>query len=66
MSGKQSRPTTLGDLVRKITNVEPPRPAPDSAPKPKKGEIVSPRDEHGLPYHGDFPNPASDRNRGCF
>lgn len=28
--------------------------------------IVSRRDEKGTPYRGDFPNPASDRNRGCF
>jgi hypothetical protein len=38
-------------------------------PKPKKGEndqVVSRRDERGIPYPGDFPNPASDRTRGCF
>ena len=31
-----------------------------------KDGIVSRRDEKGTPYRGDFPNPASDRNRGCF
>lgn len=31
-----------------------------------KPSIVSRRDERGLPYPGDFPNPASDRTRGCF
>ena len=31
-----------------------------------KSEIISRRDEKGLPYPGDFPNPASDRTRGCF
>ena len=30
------------------------------------GDIVSRRDEKGMPYRGDFPNPASDRTRGCF
>ena len=39
--------------------------------EPKKGEktkdeIISRRDERGTPYPGDFPNPASDRIRGCF
>ena len=38
--------------------------------KSKKGEkkdnIVSRRDERGIPYPVDFPNPASDRTRGCF
>ena len=34
---------------------------------PKRDDgIVSRRDEKGMPYGGDFPNPASDRNRGCF
>jgi hypothetical protein len=28
--------------------------------------IVSRRDERGVPYRGDFPNPASDVIRGCF
>jgi hypothetical protein len=31
-----------------------------------KAGIVSRREERGLPYPGDFPNPASDRTRGCF
>lgn len=43
----------------------------EKAPAPKKEEkgkpdIVSRRDERGTPYPGDFPNPASDRTRGCF
>jgi len=32
----------------------------------KDDGIVSRRDEKGMPYRGDFPNPASDRTRGCF
>lgn len=31
-----------------------------------KDEIINRRDERGTPYPGDFPNPASDRIRGCF
>jgi hypothetical protein len=39
----------------------------DGKEKPGKVEpIVNRRDEKGLPYPGDFPNPASDRTRGCF
>lgn len=43
----------------------------EKSPEPKKSEsekaeIISRRDERGLPYPGDFPNPASDRTRGCF
>lgn len=45
----------------------PPEASPTpTADKPKKDEIVSRRDERGIPYPGDFPNPASDRTRGCF
>jgi hypothetical protein len=32
----------------------------------RKTEIIGRRDERGVPYPGDFPNPASDRTRGCF
>lgn len=42
---------------------------PSPLPKQKKGDtqdIVGRRDERGIPYPGDFPNPASDRTRGCF
>jgi hypothetical protein len=43
----------------------------EKSPEPKRGEsekaeIITRRDERGLPYPGDFPNPASDRTRGCF
>jgi hypothetical protein len=40
-------------------------PEPKAGEKPKDG-IISRRDERGLPYPGDFPNPASDRTKGCF
>jgi hypothetical protein len=29
-------------------------------------EIVSPRDERGTPYPGDFPNVVGQLYRGCF
>lgn len=43
-------------------------PLPERHKKDKsdKNDIVSRRDERGIPYPGDFPNPASDRTRGCF
>ena len=43
--------------------VQPPR-APNQ--KKENDAVVSRRDERGTPYPGDFPNPASDRTRGCF
>ena len=33
---------------------------------PTRRGVVSPRDEKGVLYRGDFPNPLGDRNRGCF
>jgi hypothetical protein len=41
-------------------------PARPRSNRGNKEEIVSRRDERGTPYPGDFPNPASDRTRGCF
>jgi hypothetical protein len=31
-----------------------------------RGEIMSPRDERGTPYPGDFPNDLGRLYRGCF
>jgi uncharacterized protein YijF (DUF1287 family) len=31
-----------------------------------QGDIVSPRDERGTPYPGDFPNDLARHYRGCF
>lgn len=39
---------------------------PSKQNKTVKDRIVGRRDERGTPYPGDFPNPASDRTRGCF
>ncbi|HVE79406.1 MAG TPA: hypothetical protein VNA89_11115 [Gemmatimonadaceae bacterium] len=38
-------------------------------PKPpagRGGRFVSRRDERGVPYPGDWPNPLGGRIRGCF
>ena len=44
--------------------------APDSRAQKKvsgkRGGFVSPKEEKGLPYPGDWPNPLGDKNRGCF
>lgn len=41
-----------------------------SSGKPQKGDkssrIVSPDDERGTPYPGDFPNPLDGKVPGCF
>jgi len=47
-------------------NQQLPKPHPPAEDEKRTDEIVSRRDERGLPYRGDFPNPASDRTRGCF
>ena len=39
---------------------------PEASRAPAHGEIVSPRDERGTPYPGDFPNPVGGSYRGCF
>jgi hypothetical protein len=31
-----------------------------------RAEVVSPRDERGTPYPGDFPNDLGHLYRGCF
>jgi hypothetical protein len=37
------------------------------APRERKGPtIISPRDERGTPYPGDFPNPLHRVIKGCF
>ena len=52
----------LGELLRG-SGKEKPR-APE--PREKDSDITDRRDERGVPYRGDFPNPASDKTRGCF
>jgi hypothetical protein len=61
---RRSLDTALEQIIGHI----PAEHAPESKPEEEtsKPSIVSRRDERGIPYHGDFPNPASDRTRGCF
>jgi hypothetical protein len=35
-------------------------------PSPRSGSFISRRDERGVPYRGDWPNPVADKTRGCF
>ena len=64
--GKPTR-RALDMALEQIIGHLPSERVPESQPAEKsKSEIVSRRDEKGLPYPGDFPNPASDRTRGCF
>jgi hypothetical protein len=64
--GKPTR-RSLDTALEQIIGHLPSERAPEPKPAEKsKTEIISRRDEKGLPYPGDFPNPASDRTRGCF
>jgi hypothetical protein len=59
-SGKRREPSrAVGastDRVRKLA---------EKAARVRRG-IISPRDERGVPYPGDWPNPLGEKNRGCF
>ena len=65
---KHPRDKSLERLVEHLPAESLPLPLPKSSRNDKgdASEIVSRRDERGIPYPGDFPNPASDRTRGCF
>jgi hypothetical protein len=64
--GKRPR-RPLDTALEQILGQLPPEKPRDQKPSDKsKNEIISRRDERGTPYPGDFPNPASDRIRGCF
>jgi hypothetical protein len=52
-TGASSRPTARS-----------PR-APETRP-PSPNPVISRRDERGLPYPGDWPNPLAGTYRGCF
>ena len=39
---------------------------PLNQPVPKSGRVASPRDERGIPYPGNWPNPLGGKTRGCF
>lgn len=43
------------------------KPTASPGQRPRKGSgVVSPRDERGTPYPGDFPNPLHRIIKGCF
>ena len=60
---RRSLDTALEQVIGHLPAERSPEQKTGDKPKP---EIISRRDEKGLPYPGDFPNPASDRTRGCF
>jgi hypothetical protein len=60
---RRSLDTALEQIIGHLPAEKTPDPKSDDK---RKTEIISRRDERGLPYPGDFPNPASDRTRGCF
>ena len=64
--GKPTRRSLDTALEQIIGHLPSDRPQDTKPAEKPKNEIVSRRDEKGLPYPGDFPNPASDRTRGCF
>ena len=78
MTKKEQMPTSLVEsLVRamldanvpnaNVPNANGPR-APVAEPRPKasSGDIIDRRDERGVGYPGDFPNPSGSGYRGCF
>lgn len=60
---RRSLDTALEQIIGHLPNERSPEPKTEDK---RKTEIISRRDEKGLPYPGDFPNPVSDRTRGCF
>jgi hypothetical protein len=56
----------LRDLLQKaVGDHVKSRPSDKSQPG-DKSRIVSPDDERGTPYKGDFPNPLDGKVPGCF
>ncbi len=72
MIGKiDRRSASLVDLYRRAKLAEQARrgeslPAVEEAHDAARGQIMSPRDERGTPYPGDFPNDLGHLYRGCF
>jgi hypothetical protein len=71
MIGKiERRAPSLVELYRRAKLAEQARhgePTPSADERgPARGEIISPRDERGTPYPGDFPNDLGRLYRGCF
>ncbi|HEX4468963.1 MAG TPA: hypothetical protein VH080_05485 [Gemmatimonadaceae bacterium] len=57
---------SLDTALESVIGHLPEKPREQKKNEKAKDEIISRRDERGTPYPGDFPNPASDRTRGCF
>lgn len=58
---------SLDSALERIIGHIPQDGSPMQKNEPKRPEdVVSRKEERGTPYPGDFPNPASDRTRGCF
>ena len=65
------RSISLVELYRRAKLAEQARrgqtaPATESRSSAGQGAIVSPRDERGTAYPGDFPNDLGNHYRGCF
>jgi hypothetical protein len=65
------RSISLVELYRRAKLAEQARhgesaPVADSRQSADQGAIVSPRDERGTRYPGDFPNDLGGTYRGCF
>ncbi|MFN2567610.1 MAG: hypothetical protein ABR499_21660 [Gemmatimonadaceae bacterium] len=56
------RRARLADQTRRGEVVE----TTDKERPAERAEVVSPRDERGTPYPGDFPNHLGGVYRGCF
>lgn len=57
----------LRDLIQKVVGDRVKDRSSDKSQKSdKSSRIVSPDDERGTPYPGDFPNPLDGKTPGCF
>ena len=71
MGNIDQRSSSLLELLRRAKlaeqarrgDADPARAEPGATRQP---EVVSPRDERGTPYPGDFPNDLGNLYRGCF
>jgi hypothetical protein len=71
MGNIDRRSLSLVELFRRARLAEQARrgdavPATTEDTSTERQEVVSPRDERGTPYPGDFPNDLGRSYRGCF
>jgi hypothetical protein len=71
MGNMDRRSLSLVELFRRARLAEQARrgdavPAPTDDRSTAREEVVSPRDERGTRYPGDFPNDLGRHYRGCF